>query len=95
MRIELTNGYHIEVDYLNFTLKQRYVSVNKKTKEQKESARTIGYYSKLEDALMGFVKRNQIDEIGSQSIDFPTYIKMIEEINKAAIQAIMSVVGEE
>ena len=94
MKIELTNGYHIEVDYLNFTLKQRYVSVNKKTKEQKDAVRTIGYYSKLKDALIGFVKRNQIDEIGSQSIDLPTYIKMIEEINETAVQAIMSVVGE-
>ena len=68
MKIELINGYYIEVDALNYTLRQKYEG---KTKDgqPKESDRLIGYYGKFEEAIHSFLKRHQMDFIGLSELD--------------------------
>lgn len=87
MKIELINGYYIEVDALNYTLRQRYEG---KTKDgqPKESERVIGYYGKFEEAVRSFLKRNQLDCMADMSMDLDTYVKSIAECNLNAVQTI-------
>ena len=40
--VELQDGYFVEIDSLNYTLRQRYTGQDKDGNE-KESIRTIGY----------------------------------------------------
>lgn len=88
--IELTNGYFIEVDELNHTLKQRYKGTTKDGKE-KEGIRVKGYYGNFQHALEHFVRHNQIDRMDDFRGDLDEYVKTIDRINKEAIQAIDSV----
>lgn len=39
--IELKNGYHIEVDSLNYTLRQRYAGTTKNGEEREGFVRTV------------------------------------------------------
>ena len=45
--ITLKRGYYIEIDSLNYTLRQKYIGTTK-TGELKEVSRTIGYFGKME-----------------------------------------------
>ena len=94
MKIELTNGYYIEIDELNHTLKQEYVGKDK-DRNSKVSVRVIGYYGKLEHAVDRFVSCNQIGIIGQKSVSMKDYVKMVEDINKKAVNDIMSVLRED
>ena len=87
MQIKLTNGYYIEVEPLNFTLKQKYVS----NKTGKEAERTFGYFRKLEEALDKFLRLNQIDVLSDMGMGMHDYVKKVEESNRMAVQAIKSV----
>ena len=87
MKIELINGYYIEVDALNYTLKQRYIGETKDG-QPKDSVRVIGYYGKFEEAIHSFLKRNQLDCMADMSMDLDTYVKSIAECNSNAVQAI-------
>lgn len=89
MKIKLSNGYYIEIDPLNFTLKQTYEG-KRKTGDKKEAERLIGYYGNIEDALESFLKHNQIDfmEELNVSMDLNTYLKSVQEANIQAVEAI-------
>ena len=50
VEIKLQDGYFIEVDPLNYTLRQRY-SGKTKDGESKESVRTHGYYGSIRQAV--------------------------------------------
>ena len=94
MKIDLINGYFIEVDPLNYTLKQKYRGTDKEGNlKEKETVRTLGYYGKLEDALHGFLRHNQIDILSDLGMGMHEIVKNIEESNKAAVQAIMDVLN--
>jgi hypothetical protein len=90
MQITLINGYYIDVDDLNYTLKQEYVGKDKDG-NSKVSTRVIGYYGKLEHAVDSFLKRNQTSVLGQKSVSMKEYVKSIEQINKDAVRAITSV----
>lgn len=85
--IELTNGYYIEIDELNYTLKQEY---NGLTKDGflRQGVRTRGYFGNLEQALKKFVKLNQINCTDDEILDLNSYVRRIEESNKDAVYAI-------
>lgn len=94
MQITLINGYFIDIDEMNYTLRQEFVGKDKNG-NSKVSVRTVGYYGKLEHAIEGFVKRNQIGEFGKKSVSLKEYVKIIEDINKKAVNDIMSVLDKE
>lgn len=85
--INLTNGYFIEIDDLNHTLKQRYKGKTKDSKER-DGVRTHGYYGNLNHALKAFVKLNQIDCMADTAVTMGEYVKRIEEINSEAVKGI-------
>ena len=87
MRIELINGYFIEVEKLCYTLKQKHIS----QKTGKEGVRTHGYFDKLEHALDKFLRLNQIDVLSDMGMGMFDYVKKVEESNRMAVQTIMSV----
>ena len=60
MIIKLSNGYYIEVDNLNHTLKQTYIGKTKDGKT-KECEKVIGYFSSLDNALQRYLIHNQTD----------------------------------
>ena len=72
--IKLANGYYIEIDPLNYTLRQEYIGKTKEGQEKK-GIRTIGYFSNMKNAVDGFLKMNQVDELRDFSGDFKEYVK--------------------
>ena len=79
VRIELVNGYYIEVDELNHTLKQRYTGKTKEG-EDKDSDRTIGYFSSVKGCVERVCKLIPMDENDGAVISMREYA---EEIQKA------------
>lgn len=94
VRINLLNGYFIEQEPLNYTLKQRFEG-KKKDGTPKESTRTIGYFGDLEGAIRRFLKLNQIDEMDGLSIDMQKYVDFIVEANDKACAGILKLVQGE
>ncbi len=85
--IELCNGYYIEVDPMNFTLKKRGRGKNKKG-EEVDTEKVIGHFSTLEGAIERFVKLSQIDYLPHTGIKFDEYIEMVVTANRMAVQAV-------
>lgn len=95
MKVILTNGYYIEIDGLNHTLKQKYIAEKKNDKSKYETEKVCGYYNNLAGAVEKFIKLNQIDLMAQEAFEMSEYVKSIEEINKTAIKAIKSVLEGE
>ena len=87
MRIELTNGYYIEVDSMNYTLMQNYMGKDKEG-NPKESVRTLGYFTTLKGALDKYLRLNQIDVLADMGMGMIDFVKKVEESNEMAVQAI-------
>lgn len=90
MQIQLINGYYIERDKRNYTLKQNYWGKTKEGKN-KEFTKICGHHHDLEGAVKEFLTINQIAEMSKLSLDLMQYVKMVEESNKNAVRAIASV----
>lgn len=86
-KINLTNGFFIEVDDLNHTLKQRFIGKDKDG-NAKESERVCGYFGKDIGAAIGkYIRLNQNALLAQEAIEMEEYIKSIERINKDAVRA--------
>ena len=72
--IELRDGYYIEIDEMNATLRQRYDGKTKEG-EKKDAERTIGYYSTPREALKRFVALNRLDKMDGTSLSISEYVK--------------------
>lgn len=92
MRVNLTNGYYIEIDTMNYTLMQKYIGKDK-SGNPKEAVRVLGYFTTLKGAVDKYLKAHQLDEMADTSMEMEEYVKKVEEINKTAVQAIDSVLG--
>lgn len=84
-KIELTNGYYIEVDDMNCTLKQRYIG-EKKTGEKKDAERTIGYYKTVTDALERLFCLNRLDKMDGMELSLTGYINAIEKADSEVME---------
>lgn len=85
--INLKNGYYIEVDSLNHTLKQRFRG---KTKygEMKDSDRTCGYFPNMRGAIEKYIKLCRLDVLDGEYIEMQEYIRQIERIDQIALHGI-------
>ena len=92
VKIELLNGYFIEQEPLNYTLKQSFTG-EKKDGTPKESVKTIGYFGDLEGAIKRFLKLNQLDENDGLSVDMKNYVDSIVAANDKACAEIMKLWG--
>ncbi len=89
MVIKLINGYFIEVDPMNYTLKQEYTPKDKDgNPKEGTSIRIFGYFTTLEGALKKFLNMNQIDLLADMGMGMFDYVKKVEESNRMAVQAI-------
>lgn len=86
MQIQLINGYYIERDKRNYTLKQRYQG------KSKETVKIISHHQDLEGAVKAFLTINQVSEMSKLSLDLMQYARMVEESNRNAVRAIQSVI---
>ena len=87
MQISLINGYYIETDNRNFTLRKRYIGT-KKDGTKKESVKIISHCGSLEQALELFLRINQVPKEAKLSVDLMEYANHIEQSNKDAVRAL-------
>ena len=90
MQISLINGYYIEVNNRNFTLRQKYLGTSKDG-TKKEYSKIISHCCSLEQALETFLRLNQIPHGSKLAVDLMEYANYIEQSNKEAVQALKSV----
>lgn len=86
LRINLNNGYFVEVGKLDYTLKQSYVSKNGKPTE-----RIVGYYSNMRHLIRKYLEQCQISYEAEEAIKMMEYVKMVEESNKRAVSGLYDV----
>lgn len=89
MIIELTDGYYIEIDEYNHTLKRKYVGKDKDGVD-KIQEKVYGFYNKLSGAVEGFIKHNQLAKSPYKVASLREYVKNIEELNKIAVLDIIA-----
>ena len=77
-KIELFNGYYIEIDDMNCTLRQRYIGETK-AGEKKDAERTIGYYKTVTDALERLFFLNRLDKMDGMELSLTEYINAIKK----------------
>lgn len=90
MQINLINGFYIETDNRNFTLKQKYIGT-RKDGTKKESVKIISHCGSLEQALETFLRMNQIPHDSKLAVDLMEYVNLVEQSNKEAVRALKSV----
>ena len=90
MQINLINGFYIETDNRNFTLKQKYIGT-RKDGTKKESVKIISHCGSMEQALDLFLRINQVPKEAKLSVDLMEYLNLVEQSNKEAVQALKSV----
>ena len=89
MQINLINGFHIETDNRNFTLKQKYIGT-RKDGTKKEAVKIISHCGSLEQALELFLRINQVPKEAKMAVDLISYANYIEQSNKEAVRALKS-----
>lgn len=90
MQISLINGFYIETDNRNFTLKQKYIGT-RKDGTKKEAVKIISHCGSLEQALETFLRLNQIPQDSKLAFDLMEYTDFIKQSNKESVQALKSV----
>lgn len=90
MKILLGNGYFVEIDSMNHTLKQKYMGADKQGAE-KEYEKTHGYFSNLESAVERYLFLNQIDSMADSSIEMKEYLELVRVANENAVKAFKEV----
>ncbi len=83
--IELGDGYFIEVDEMNATLKKRYIFKNKDGAE-KEGVKTIGYYPKPIDAIERFICLNRLDKMDGAELTISEYVNELKKADKEVME---------
>lgn len=88
MKIVLTNGFFIEIDELNHTLKQKYIG-EKKDGTKYDVERVWGYFGKdLEGAIRKYIRLNQNVLLAREIMELEEYVKSIKRINFEAVSVI-------
>ena len=87
MQINLINGFYIETDNRNFTLKQKYIGT-RKDGTKKESVKIISHCGSLEQALDLFLRINQVPKEAKMAVDLMSYASLVEQSNKEAVRAL-------
>ena len=85
--VKLNHGYYIEIDQLNYTLRQQYIG-QKRSGEEKEAVRTYGYYGDIQVALRRYLELVQIDKLSNGAYTIDEYINIIGKSNKEALAGI-------
>ena len=92
MKINLSNGYYIDSDPLNYILKQSYIGKTSDGKE-KECSRTCGYYGSIRRAVYGFIEMNQKALTAEFEGDLGRYVGVIEKLNETTVLDVEKAIG--
>lgn len=93
VRIELKNGYYIEIKPKCYILKQEYVGKCKDGKA-KEAVKTCGHFPNVKDAIKKYIFLTQLDVLDGERLSLEQYIRMIEQINTVALQGLESILNK-
>ena len=85
--ITLKNGYYIEIDPLNYTLRQKYTGETK-SGENKGAFRTFGYFGDIESAIRKYIELSQMDVLDGERLTLEEYVDSIQKTNAIALQGI-------
>lgn len=85
--ITLKKGYYIEIDPLNYTLRQKYTGETK-SGEEKEAFRTLGHFGNIESAIRKYFELSQLDVLDGERLTLEEYVDSIQKINAIALQGI-------
>lgn len=91
--VELIDGYFIEVDELNHTLKQRYTGEDKNG-NPKDAERTIGYYPNVKACVERIVRLIPLGEKDGSVISLREYAEAAEKAFKRVSEWKNSVLAE-
>ena len=85
--VTLKNGYYIEIDPLNYTLRQKYTG---KTKygEKKEAFRTLWHFGNMESTIRKYLELSQLDVLDGERLTLEECVDSIQKINAIALQGI-------
>ena len=84
-KIEIRDGYFIEVDEMNATLKKKYI-FKKKDCAEKEGVKTIGYYPKPIDAIERFICLNRLDKMDGMELSISEYVNELKKADKEVME---------
>ena len=85
--ITLKNGYYIEIDPLNYTLRQKYTGETK-SGEKKDAFRTLGHFGNMESTIRKYIELSQMDVLDGERLTLEGYVESIQKINAIALQGI-------
>ena len=85
-KIELSNGYFLEVDPMCFTLKRIYKGKKKGVEQDCESVH--GYFGTLSQAVEKFLHLNKLDKSPDKAFEFREYVEKVELADRNAVRAI-------
>lgn len=79
-KVILSDGYSVEIDPLNFTLKQKRKITGKDGKE-KTTKKVIGYYGSLQQCVEKIIQCRQLDDMAGMEIPIERYVLMVANSN--------------
>ena len=77
LAVELQDGYFVEIDSLNHTLRQRYAGQDKDGNE--ESVRTIGYFGDMKQCIKALLDRYPSELSEKAQISFSEYLELLDK----------------
>lgn len=90
--INLKNGYYIEIDPLNYTLKQKYIGKTK-SGEEKEAVKTLGYYGTMGQAIEEYIRSACRDVTDGETMELKEYAATVDQAARIAAQGISGELG--
>ena len=86
-KVILSDGYSVEIDPLNFTLKRKRKITGQDGKE-KTIEKIIGYYGSLQQCVEKIIQCKQLDDMDGMEIPIERYILMVANSNRKTLEEI-------
>lgn len=80
MTIVLKDGYVIETDPMNFTLKK--IGCGTRNGQECETVKLTKHYSTIEGALQKFIRLMRVDGKDDVVVEFEEYLRMVQELDE-------------
>lgn len=81
VKLELIEGYFVEADEMNYTLKKRYIGTDKNG-DNKDAEKVIGYYKSVQDCLERIIRLIPLDKNEGTVISLREYAEAAEKAFK-------------
>lgn len=87
-KIKLNGGFYIEVDQMNYTLKQEYTGKTK-SGAKRTGNKIIGYYGRIDRLYQAYLKSFQEQQMEGMTINIEAYLTLVENANKKASEGLL------